>query len=49
MSSELMCEWFTSVGLDMYSDLVSQNLLTGEALAGMVSRPGNAEFVVSVQ
>ena len=32
----------------MYGDLVTQNLLTGEALAGMVSRQGNIDFVVSL-
>lgn len=42
-----MSEWFVGAGLDMYGDLVTHNLLTGEALAGIVSRPGNAEFVVS--
>ncbi len=46
MSCERVSEWFASVGLDMYSDLVAQNLLTGEALAGIISRQGNAELVV---
>ena len=47
MTCDQMSEWFSSVGLDMYSDLVMTNLLTGEILAGIVNRPGTTEFVVS--
>ncbi len=47
LSCEGVSEWFCKIGLDVYGDLVTQNLLTGEVLAGMVSRQGNVDFVVS--
>ena len=35
-SSAELAEWFQSIGLDMYSDLAEEKMLTGESLANMV-------------
>lgn len=45
-SAELVV-WFKSVGLDMYSDLVEEKMLTGERLAEMVSEDSCHQWVVS--
>lgn len=39
--------WFTSIGLDMYSDLVQEKMLSGEKLAEIVSEDNSHQLVVS--
>ena len=46
-SSEQLAEWFTSVGLDMYTDLVERNLSSGEQLVTMVTSNNNTLLAVS--
>lgn len=42
-----LAEWFTTVGLDMYTDIVERNLSSGEQLVTMVTANNNAALVVS--
>lgn len=42
-----LAEWFTSIGLDMYSDLVERNLKSGEQLVTMVTANNNTLLAVS--
>ena len=44
-----MAEWFKSIGLDMYSDLVTEKSLTGERLAEFVAADDCHQLVVSDQ
>lgn len=46
-SSKQLAEWFTSVGLDMYTDLVERNLSSGEQLVTMVTSNNNTGLAVS--
>ena len=46
-SSKELSEWFTSVGLDMYTDLVERNLSSGEELVTMVTANNNTHLAVS--
>ncbi len=46
MTVEDVCDWFSSIGLSMYSDLISDKHITGEKLAEMVTEPTNQHLVV---
>ena len=46
-TTEELVAWFRSIGLDMYSDLVQEKMLTGERLADIVSGDSTHEMVVS--
>ena len=41
-------EWFQSIGLDMYSDMMEQEQVTGDKLASIVAVNSNDGLVVSV-
>lgn len=45
--SKELAEWFTSVGLDMYTDLVEKNLSSGEELVTMVTTNNHTLLAVS--
>lgn len=45
-SSAELAEWFRTIGLDMYSDLVAEKALTGESLAEIVSEDNSHQLVV---
>lgn len=47
MESEALAEWFKNIGLDMYSDLVTEKALTGERLAEFVADDDCHQLVVS--
>ena len=42
-----LAEWFATVGLDMYTDLVEKNLSSGEQLVTMVTANNNTLLAVS--
>lgn len=41
-----VAEWFGSIGLDMYSDLVQEKMLSGEKLAEIASEDNSHQLVV---
>ena len=45
--SSQLADWFSDVGLDMYTDIVERNLASGERLVTMVAENNNASFGVS--
>ena len=45
--SRQLADWFSDVGLDMYTDIVERNLASGERLVTMVAANNNALFAVS--
>ena len=45
--SEALAEWFKSIGLDMYSDLMIEKAMTGEKLAEIAAEEDSHELVVS--
>jgi hypothetical protein len=46
-SGKELADWFTSAGLDMYTDLVERNLSSGEQLVTMVTTNNNTLLAVS--
>ena len=45
--SRQLADWFSDVGLDMYTDIVERNLASGEKLVTMVAANNNELFAVS--
>lgn len=43
---EELADWFKSIGLDMYSDLVQEKMLTGLKLSELVAEDGSLQLVV---
>lgn len=46
--SEALAVWFKNIGLDMYSDLVTEKALTGERLAELVADDDAHQLVVQL-
>ena len=46
MKGAQLGEWFQTIGLDIYRDIVEEGLTSGEKLANIVASQANEELVV---